>query len=214
MILYIFITILLSIVFLYIYFYILWIYHPDKLVNLKYNVISEIKFKDIDKKGNVFIVQHDDNAVPDVVFMFNQLKNSKNKYSFISDSGMNAFFESNISPVKHNILSLKKGNIVKKSIELLNKGENLIIFFRKHFKGTGLFNILKETKSDIIIVKKYKLEETKIQNILNNKYIDLIFSKKNYNFEYKILGKNYNLDQTSDEFIKSIKNEIYSKIEN
>jgi len=185
-------------------------YHPASLVNLKYNF--EDKIDNYVKEPTLIIVDHNGDIISDIMFIFDQLKNSKNKYSLLANPGKwKTFFESSICPVKHQLIMVENKNTVKKCINKLNSNNNIVIFLsEKDSKHKAIYHIIKETKCKLLLIKKKinKIEKSNY-NYTNNIFLEKIFRNKYVDFKLKKID-NYNINQKPENFMDWIKKEIFN----
>ena len=184
---FLFITIILIIIF-YSWLCYNFYYHPAKLVNLnyecKYNIDNYIK------EPTLILVDHSYDIISDIMFIFDQTKNSKNKYSLVAKPNkLKSYFESFICPVKHELIMVENKNTVKKCIENLKNKTNVVIFLKKEDSDrNGIYYILKETQCKLLLINK-KINKIEKINYFNNKFLEKIFRKKNIDFNMKKFDK-------------------------
>lgn len=180
----------------------LWYFFPTGIMNLKYTIKGE-NIRDLKgNKGNLYIVDHRENPFVDILIMSNECRKIKNKNkNYLVSAGSQRSKIINYLPkiTPYEVLNITDGDTVKKCIDLINNNNNVIIFISNEVsKKTGIYYILKETKTKAIMVKK------KIENIKYTGWEDRIldiFGKKQ---EITYTDYKYNLNLTPQDFMKEL----------
>lgn len=180
----------------------MWYFYPSGFFNIKYKVVKGEDLKNTNgKKGNLYIVCHDDNPLVDVMIISNEVKKIKKKSHLIAGNSGN-FTWINYLPklTPYNIIRVKDGNTTKKCIDIINNNENVFIFLKSKRTATGIYHILSETKARAILVKK-NLDGNYDHNNKKFKMLTNVFGSRN---EIKYIDYVYNLKENPKEFISNI----------
>lgn len=190
----------------------IWYYKPELLLNIKYEITTDLKIENIE--GPVlFLATHTD-VYNDLILICGESRKSKNTVNIISrkipKSNIEGILQSIPFYTSYNKLLVeenKKNNTVEKCKEKIKNNENILIFLKENCQKSGFYNILKETKIPIVFCrmnrKGYKITDMKSKN-LNENYGNQII------LEYEIY-KNYDLNIEKDKFIKNINDKLYLK---
>jgi len=197
----------LLIIILFVYFFLvlilpaLWCYNPSLLLNVKYEIISDLKIQNIEEPS-LFISDHHIQTYDQIIMLTEILKN-KNKFNIVSMSQgfhIQNFFKNLPIFAKYNLLKVyknKKSNTVKKSIDKIKNKENVLYFMaEKSFNNNGLYHVLKETKVPIVLVKFKEIKT-------NNKY----FGRK-FTIQYQKIN-DYTLTEDKSKFMNFVKDKLY-----
>ena len=204
-----FIFLIIFLFFIWIFLSFLWYIMPHKLLNVSYE--SNFNLKKLNNP-HLIIASHYYNTV-DAMVMCNESKKTKKTINIIAEFeyNMNQFWKSLPIYTSYRRINLYKGqknNLVKRSIEYLNKDEHILMFLKKQSNSKGIYHILKEKKVPILFVKIYRKDQDLKLERKNNDRIKGIYGKK-FNVDYNII-KDYNIDNMKEEeFMEWIKNNIY-----
>ena len=165
----------------------LWVKYPDEFFDVKYKLKGNNNITQFD--NTLFVFDHDEykdyKPLKDPMIMTKEIWKSDKKFNVIT----------NFKPFKY--LPIYKGykcifrgdNAVKKMTDSIKQRENGLIFLIKDHKHKGIYYILKETKVNLVLIKK---------NIKNNIV------------EIEYVKYNYNLDLTPELFMEDIKKNLYN----
>lgn len=184
-----------------------WYNYPSSIWGLKYKNTGDLKLKDLNKGPYLFVVDHEDPPHTDIMIMSQEIHNHSNKnqkFNLISKKSNN-IYSNLIYFTKYNIIETK-GETVKKSLEKIKNNENIVLFFRKEFKGSGIYHILKDTNISIVLVRKNLIKNTSNKKLENN-----VFKYKGmeYEIEYELI-ENYPIEKEPEDFMKWVKNNLYN----
>ena len=178
----------------------MWYFFPTGIVNLKYTVEGK-EIRDLSPtKGNLYIVDHRENQIVDILIMSNESRKIK-KTNYLVSGGSSEVKYINYLPkiTPYKIINTTEGKTVEKCSEIINNNNNVVIFIEWcGIKKTGIYHILKQTNANAIIIKK-KIEGRKFFN-WGDKFLD-VFGKRQ---EIKYLDYKYNLKLSPDDFMKEL----------
>lgn len=218
-----FIYLILICIVVYLYVMLSFRYRPTSLTGIKYKVTSTNKITDFDDKNYIYIVNHEDPVYSDIVIMSNEVNYVSTKFNFVSggsaggivgDPTIKPSFYKRYSPylTKYNIIWTSDGNTIKKCKERYNKKENVLFFLKKEHKGKGIHYLIKDTKSEIILVHKVNHSESFKDINSKNKLFKMLseMRKMNYDIQYeKISIDTDNL--TPEQTLDHIKSKLYKE---
>ena len=100
--------IILTFIFIYFALIFLWVLYPAGIFGLKYNVVSRLKLKDLDKGPHLFIVDHSDPPHTDIMIMSQEVHNNSNSKNYNLLSGEStSFYTKFLYYTKYNIIEKK-----------------------------------------------------------------------------------------------------------
>lgn len=197
-----------------IFFSIWWYYSPHTMLNVKYETNHSLKEL---KEPHLIIVSHNYETA-DAMIMCGESRFSKNNINIIAEytisnnnERIHQFFKNFPLYTPYRKLDLVKGqknNLVKKSVDFLNKGENVLIFLHQHTKSQGIYHILKEKKVPILFTKIHRKDQDLKFKREKSNYLKNIFGQ-DFKVEYNSV-KDYELNKDPEEFMKWVKSNIYS----
>ena len=196
-----------------------WYYFPTYLTNTEYKNVGKLKMNDINGEKILFVADHEHSNMSQISIMSNEIWKNKTKFVFLMRKHLLWAKKIKFYLSKNDRL-VQTTKTVEKSIKLLeNNNKNLVIFLKnKHLEhqGKGIYYILKNTKSRLILVKKRKISEIKpnifhkiSEKILSSFSIPSFLDNGKYEIEYIDLGKNYNLTEDPEIFMKNLKQKLF-----
>lgn len=189
-------------------------FRPTGLTGIEYNVTSKDQITDFDDKNYIFIVNHDNPVTSDIVIMSNEVNKMNNRFNFVaSGSAGGNTGDTKTKPklfrrytpylTKYNIIWTSDGNTIERCKTRINKKENVLFFLKKEHKGKGIHHLIKDTKSDIILVNKVNHSDS-IEDLKEVtqplKYV-LEMGRMKFDIQYEkvsINTDNYTPEQTLD----------------
>jgi hypothetical protein len=183
-----------------------WYFFPTGIVNLKYSVVGEEIRDATTDKGQLFIVDHRENPFIDILIMSNECRKLTDVNYLVSAGSERAKIINYLPKITpFYVINITKGNTVQKCIDLINDNKNVIIFISTEVsKRTGIYHILKETKTNAVIVKK------KIEHIQFNSWEDRILDIFGKEQEIKYIDYNYNCKLHPTKFMEQIVTALFS----
>jgi len=198
--------ILLVLIILYLTVIYIWYLYPSGFWGIKYKNTGDIKINDLKDNPYLFIIDHSEPAFTDIMIMSEEIHNHSDSDKFNLISTKCKGFNANMYYyTKYNIIQTE-GDTVKKSIEKINKKENVVFFFKKHFKGKGIYHVLKQNNIPIVLVKK-KLVKNPNNKELKNEILK--YNGMEYEINYELI-KDYDIEnKNGEEFMDWVKEKLF-----
>ena len=191
-----------------------WYLSPTSMLNTSYK--TNLNLKEF-KEPHLIVVSHNYEIV-DAMIMCGESKYSHNNINIIAeyktkDNGdkINQFWKNFPIYTSYRKLDFqreKKNNLVQKSIEYLEKGENVLIFLHQHSKSKGIYHILKEKKYPILFTKIYREDHDLKYKRDKTNYLKNIFGYK-FKVDYNSV-KDYETNKEPEKFMEWVKDNIYN----
>lgn len=191
-----------------------WYLSPSSMLNVKYK--TNLNLKEI-KEPHLIVVSHNYEIV-DAMIMCGESKYSNNNINIIAEyktenkqDKLNQFWKNFPIYTSYRKLDFQKGkknNLVKKSIEYLKKGENVLIFLHQNSKSKGIYHILKEKKVPILFTKIYRKDHDLKFKRNESNYLKNIFGYE-FKVEYNNV-KDYDINKEPEKFMEWIKDNLYN----
>lgn len=194
----------------------IWYYKPTSFLNIKYRTVSKNKIEDFE--GPMLIVASHVYCQADNIILCSESNKSKNKFNIIAarkwlKEPLSQFFREfplYTSYERIDVYENQKNNTVSKSIDKLNKKENVVFLCSKHTSSKGIYYVLEKTKVPILFLRIYKKDKKNIKDYetANEERNLLNFVNADFDLEYEKVDT-YPIDKTPEEFMVWIKEKLY-----
>ena len=176
------------------------------LLYVEFNTKYVLKKNITIKKGSLIVCSHNYEHKDIFITLQEIKKNNQFYYILFADEIWNYIIEP-FRPKNTEFIYVKNNTVNKLSNKLL-LGYNVILFLYKHNNSKGIYNILKNTNTSLVLLK---IKGDKVgYNHTNSSYLKILFYNKNINYSINYSKIKYLLDDSPSKFMKKIKNNLYN----